>query len=107
MNELYDAPIPQATREKFGIQPFDAAEYLANDELIALYLAETLKDGTDEEFIQALNTVARAKGMNELAKKAGIGRESLYQSLSSSRPRFETIRKIISALNLELSVVKA
>ncbi|KIX31381.1 addiction module antitoxin [Mannheimia haemolytica] len=89
------------------MQPFDAAEYLANDELIALYLAETLKDGTDEEFIQALNTVARAKGMNELAKKAGIGRESLYQSLSSSKPRFETIRKIISALNLELSVVKA
>ncbi|ULX38265.1 putative addiction module antidote protein [Mannheimia haemolytica] len=90
-----------------GITEFDAAEYLTNDELIALYLAETLKDGTDEEFIQALNTVARAKGMNELAKKAGIGRESLYQSLSSSKPRFETIRKIISALNLELSVVKA
>ncbi|HDV7285073.1 TPA: putative addiction module antidote protein [Mannheimia haemolytica] len=93
--------------EKYGITEFDAAEYLTNDELIALYLAETLKDGTDEEFIQALNTVARAKGMNELAKKAGIGRESLYQSLSSSKPRFETIRKIISALNLELSVVKA
>ncbi|WP_027075154.1 addiction module antidote protein [Mannheimia granulomatis] len=93
--------------EKYGITEFDAAEYLTNDELIALYLAETLKDGTDEEFIQALNTVARAKGMNELAKKAGIGRESLYQSLSSSKPRFETIRKIIHALNLELSVVKA
>ncbi|EPY99037.1 addiction module antidote protein [Mannheimia haemolytica] len=107
MNELYDDPIPQATREKYGITEFDGAEYLTNDELIALYLAETLKDGTDEEFIQALNTVARAKGMNELAKKAGIGRESLYQSLSSSKPRFETIRKIISALNLELSVVKA
>lgn len=107
MTELQDDHIPQATREKYGIQPFDAAEYLTNDELIALYLAETLKDGTDEEFIQALNTVARAKGMNELAKKAGIGRESLYQSLSSSKPRFETIRKIITALNLELSVVKA
>lgn len=107
MTELQDDYIPQATREKYGIQPFDAAEYLTNDELIALYLAETLKDGTDEEFIQALNTVARAKGMNELAKKAGIGRESLYQSLSSSKPRFETIRKIITALNLELSVVKA
>ncbi|HHW7569583.1 addiction module antidote protein [Mannheimia glucosida] len=98
---------PPEMVEKYGITEFDAAEYLTNDELIALYLAETLKDGTDEEFIQALNTVARAKGMNELAKKAGIGRESLYQSLSSSKPRFETIRKIISALNLELSVVKA
>lgn len=98
---------PPEMVEKYGITEFDAAEYLTNDELIALYLAETLKDGTDEEFIQALNTVARAKGMNELAKKAGIGRESLYQSLSSSKPRFETIRKIITALNLELSVVKA
>lgn len=94
--------------EKYNITEFDAAEYLTNDELIALYLAETLKNGSDEEFIQALNTVARAKGMNELAKKAGIGRESLYQTLSSSKPRFETIRKILTALNLDLvTVVKA
>lgn len=100
--------ISQAAIEKYGITEFDAAEYLTSDELIALYLAETLKDGTDEEFVQALNTVARAKGMNELAKKAGIGRESLYQTLSSSKPRFETIRKILSALNLDLvTVVKA
>lgn len=40
--------------------------------------------------------------MNELAKKAGIQRESLYQTLSSSKPRFETIRKILNALNIEL-----
>lgn len=96
---------PPEMVEKYGITEFDAAEYLTNDELIALYLAETLKDGTDEEFIQALNTVARAKGMNELAKKAGIGRESLYQTLSSSKPRFETIRKIITALNMDLVTV--
>ena len=49
---------------------------LDNDELIALYLAETLKDGTKAEFIQALNDVARAKGMNEIAQKSGIQRES-------------------------------
>ncbi|WP_439328092.1 addiction module antidote protein [Lonepinella sp. BR2357] len=88
--------------EKYGITDFDAAEYLDSDELIALYLSETLKTGNDEEFIQALNTIARAKGMNELAKKAGIGRESLYQTLSSSKPRFETVRKILAALNIEL-----
>lgn len=90
------------TNQPIEIANFDAAEYLENDELIALYLAETLKSGTDEEFIQALNTVARAKGMNELAKKSGIGRESLYQTLSSSKPRFETVRKILAALNIEL-----
>ncbi|WP_439257635.1 addiction module antidote protein [Lonepinella sp. BR2271] len=88
--------------EKYGITTFDVAEYLENDELIALYLAETLHTGTDEEFIQALNTVARAKGMNELAQKSGIGRESLYQTLSSSKPRFETVRKILDGLNIEL-----
>ncbi|WP_373766599.1 addiction module antidote protein [Glaesserella sp.] len=84
------------------ISTFDAAEYLNNDELIALYLSEVLKDGDEAEFIQALNTIARAKGMNELAKKANIGRESLYQTLSSKKPRFETIVKILSALNIEL-----
>lgn len=89
-------------KEELGITTFDVAEYLDNDELIALYLAETLKDGTEAEFIQALNDVARAKGMNEIAQKSGIQRESLYQTLSSSKPRFETIRKILSALNIEL-----
>ncbi|VTU08925.1 transcriptional regulator [Actinobacillus indolicus] len=84
------------------ISTFDTAEYLNNDELIALYLSEVLKDGDEAEFIQALNTIARAKGMNELAKKANIGRESLYQTLSSKKPRFETIVKILSALNIEL-----
>ncbi|MDH2927061.1 addiction module antitoxin [Lonepinella koalarum] len=88
--------------EKYGITDFDTAEYLENDELIALYLAETLRTGTPEEFIQALNTVARAKGMNELAQKSGIGRESLYQTLSSSKPRFETVLKILNGLNIEL-----
>lgn len=88
--------------EELEISEFDVAEYLDNDELIALYLAETLKEGTDQEFIQALNNVARAKGMNEIAQKAGIGRESLYQTLSSSKPRFETVRKILGALNIEL-----
>lgn len=46
-------------KEELGITTFDVAEYLDNDELIALYLAETLKDGTEAEFIQALNDVAR------------------------------------------------
>ncbi|WP_314345264.1 addiction module antidote protein [Haemophilus parahaemolyticus] len=94
--------LTEQQKEEQGITTFDVAEYLDNDELIALYLAETLKDGTEAEFIQALNDVARAKGMNEIAQKSGIQRESLYQTLSSSKPRFETIRKILNALNIEL-----
>lgn len=94
--------LTEQQKEELSITTFDVAEYLDNDELIALYLAETLKDGTEAEFIQALNDVARAKGMNEIAQKSGIQRESLYQTLSSSKPRFETIRKILNALNIEL-----
>lgn len=99
---MEEIKISEEMIEKYGIKDFDVTEHLKNDELIALYLADVLKDGTDQEFIEALNDVARAKGMNELAKKAGIGRESLYQTLSSQKPRFETIRKILSALNIEL-----
>lgn len=96
MNELYDDPIPQATREKYGITEFDAAEYLTNDELIALYLAETLKDGTDEEFIQALNTVARAKGMNELAKKQGSGVKVCIKAFPAVSPVLRLSAKLLA-----------
>ncbi|QZP16531.1 putative addiction module antidote protein [Avibacterium paragallinarum] len=61
---------------------------------------ETLKEGDTEEFLQALNDVARARGMTELAKQTGLGRESLYKTLSKgSKPRFETIQKILTAFN--------
>ncbi|MBN6064229.1 addiction module antidote protein [Aggregatibacter actinomycetemcomitans] len=83
---------------------FDAARYLKNEKMMAMYLETVLEEGTTAEFIQALNTVARAKGMSELAEKTGIGRESLYKTLSSEKPRFDTILKIISALGLSLSI---
>ncbi|WP_439290805.1 addiction module antidote protein [Lonepinella koalarum] len=83
---------------------FDAARYLKNEEMMAAYLAMALEEGSPEEFVQALNTVARAKGMSELAEKSGIGRESLYKTLSSEKPRFDTILKIIAALGLNISI---
>lgn len=85
-----------------NITQFDITEYLNNDEIIAMYLSEVLQNGSDEEFIAALNDIARAKGMNEIAKKSGISRESLYQTLSSEKPRFESVRKILAALNIDL-----
>ncbi|MFZ7203133.1 addiction module antidote protein [Avibacterium avium] len=82
---------------------FDAAKYLTTEEDIQAYLAETLKSGDQEEFLTALSTVAKARGMTELAKQTGLGRESLYKTLSKgSKPRFETIQKILAAFNLEL-----
>ncbi len=52
---------------------FNAARYLKNEEMMAAYLAIALEDGSAEEFIHTLNTVARTKGMSEIAEKSGIG----------------------------------
>jgi probable addiction module antidote protein len=81
-------------------------EHLETDEDVWEFLAEVLATGTTSDFIHALNTAARAKGMTEVAKKAGVTRASLYKSLSAEgNPRFETINKIVEALGGRLSVV--
>lgn len=88
-------------------QPFDVAEYLETDEDIWEFLAEVLATGTTSDFIHALNTAARAKGMTAIAQEAGVSRASLYKSLSSDgNPRFETIHKVVEALGGQLSVVR-
>ena len=88
------------------IKPFDVAELLETDEDIWEFLTEVLATGTTSDFIHALNTAARAKGMTEVAKQAGVTRASLYKSLSADgNPRFETISKIVEALGGQLSVM--
>ncbi len=87
-------------------KPFDVAEYLETDNDIWEFLAEVLATGTTSDFLHALNTAARAKGMTEVAAQAGVTRASLYKSLSADgNPRFETISKIVEALGGHLSVV--
>ena len=83
------------------ISRFDVAEYLTDETLINTYLNEALIDGVPSDFIEALNDVARAKGMNELALKTGIRRESLYKTLQSEKPRFDTMLKIIDGMGLQ------
>lgn len=83
---------------------FDVAEYLTDETLINAYLNEVLADGMSSEFIQALNDVAKAKGMNELAEKTGIRRESLYKTLRSEKPRFDTMLKIIDGMGLQVTL---
>jgi len=86
--------------------PFDVADYLKTDEDIKLFLQESLKEGTMSDFIHALNTAARAKGMTEVAKKAGVTRASLYKSLSETgNPRFETIAKIVESFGCKIALV--
>ena len=87
------------------IAPFDAIDYLDSPEMMAAYLTACMEDDTPGLFMKALSDVARAKGMSDVAKKSGLGRESLYKALSpGSHPRHETIRKIVAALDLKLTV---
>ena len=86
--------------------PFDAAAYLDNDVIIAEYLTAAAEDPNPDVFIAALGDVAKARGMAQIAKEAGLGRESLYKALSTgSHPRFETINAVLRALGVKLSIV--
>jgi len=87
-------------------KPFDIAEHLTTTEDIRAFLQEVAATGNESDFIHALNTAARAKGMTEVAKQAGVTRASLYKSLADDgNPRFETVSKIVAALGCKLAVV--
>jgi probable addiction module antidote protein len=85
---------------------FDIAEHLQTDADIRGFLAEVAATGDESDFIHALNIAARAKGMTDIAQKAGVTRASLYKSLSEGgNPRFDTISKVTKALGCKLAVV--
>ena len=84
---------------------FDIAEHLQTENDIRNFLNEVAATGNESDFIHALSTAARAMGMTEVAKKAGVTRASLYKSLSENgNPRFETISKVTKALGCRLMV---
>jgi len=84
---------------------FDIAAHLGSNEDIQEFLEESVAHGDSSDFIHALGIAARAKGMTEVAKKAGVTRSSLYKSLSENgNPRFDTISKIVNALGCNLAV---
>lgn len=86
-----------------GVREFDAADYLTGDDAIAAYLSAALEDPDPEMFLVAIRTVARARGMAQLAKDAGLGRESLYKALTpGAKPRYDTILKLMRALGVRL-----
>lgn len=91
--------------ESIELRKWDSAEHLKTDEDMALYLEACLEEaGDDAAFIaKALGTIARAKGMTQLAKDTGLGRESLYKALSGEgNPEFATVMKVIKAMGLKL-----
>jgi probable addiction module antidote protein len=82
---------------------FDAAEYLDSPEMIAEYLTEALETDDAAFIAKAIGTVARAKGMGTVAEQTGLSRENLYRSLNGdTKPEFETIRKVLGALGVQL-----
>lgn len=87
------------------LRKWDSAEHLKTEEDIALYFEACLDEAGDAAaFIaKALGTIARARGMTQLAKDTGLGRESLYKALSGEgNPSFATILKVTRALGLRL-----
>jgi probable addiction module antidote protein len=86
--------------------PWDAAEHLQTEEDMAAYLEAALEENDASLIAAALGDIARAKGMSQIAKQTGLGRESLYKALSpEGNPEFSTILKVIHALGLHLHAV--
>ena len=84
---------------------FDMAQHLNSEEDIAAYLSIVIEGGDTSELAYALGVAAKARGMSEVAKKAGITREALYRALRpNASPRFDTINKVCQALGVRLEV---
>lgn len=87
---------------------FDSADYLNSAEAIAAYLDAYLEDSTPEELRAALDRVARSHGVSDLAKRTGVTRAGIYKALGQDgNPSFETIRSILAAMGLRLTVEPA
>lgn len=90
------------------IAPFDAADYLSNEKVIAEYLNAALEDENPDVFLVAVSDVAKARGMAQLAKDTGLGRESLYKALApGAKPRYDTVLKLMRALGVQLHATPA
>jgi probable addiction module antidote protein len=82
---------------------WDASEHLDTPERQAAYLEAALEDGDPQLITAVLGDIAKAKGMTQVAKDSGLGRESLYKALSSDgNPEFATVLQVVQALGLKL-----
>lgn len=89
------------------VYPFDPAAHLETEEDILYYLEAAMEGNDARHIASALGDVARSKGMTEIAKKAGLGRQALYNALSENgNPTLETLAAVLGALGLELTVKK-
>lgn len=87
------------------LAPFDASEYLDSEEVIAEYLAAAWEEPNPDVFLLAMANVAKARGISQIAKASGLGRESLYKALApGAKVRYETVRKILDSLGVRLTI---
>jgi probable addiction module antidote protein len=87
---------------------FDVSQYLDNGEVIAEYLSAAAEDPNPDVFLAALGHVAKARGMAEIARTSGLGRESLYKALGAgAQPRYQTVNAVLRALGVKLAIVPA
>ena len=93
---------------KLETTAFDSADYLNTAEAIAAYLDAYLEESAPEELRKALDTVARSHGISDLARRSGVSRPGIYKALGQDgNPSFETIRAILNAMGLRLTVEPA
>jgi probable addiction module antidote protein len=89
------------------LSPFDPADHLETEEDILHYLEAAMEGNDPKHIASALGDVARSKGMSEISRKAGVGRQALYNALSENgNPTLETLIAVLGALGLELTVQK-
>lgn len=88
-------------------QPWDAADYLEEEEDVVAYLEAAFEDGDPQLITAALGDIAKSRGMTKVASKSGLGRESLYKALSTNgNPSLATVLKVMQALGLRLRVTR-
>jgi probable addiction module antidote protein len=92
------------TKGRSKLLAFDAARYLTDDAAVAEYVTAVLETGDPDLLLLALGDIARARGMAQVAKDAGLGRESLYKALApGAKPRFDTVMKVAHALGVHFT----
>lgn len=85
---------------------FDISLYLDSPQIIAEYITQVLQDGNTDELLEAIGNIAKAKGMSQIAKDTGLGRESLYKTFQAgAKPRLETVLKVLNSLDIKLKAV--
>ena len=97
-----------AKTETVTTRVWDPVEHLRTEADVAAYLQASLDEGDTGLIMAALGDIARARGMSEVARAAGRGRESLYKALSKDgNPEFATVLKVVQALGLKLTATTA